>query len=84
MVVDALGALDLSNVDHVVVGLLKEHVDKYCGGNVQAILSAFEDGVSPSSRDQGLHCHYRQRNRGPSRNDRAHSHCGEGPRAHIF
>lgn len=45
MVVDALGALDLTHVNHVVVGLLKEHVDKYCGGDVNAILKIFEDGV---------------------------------------
>lgn len=45
MVVDALGALDLTHVNHVVVGLLKEHVDKYCGGDVSAILKIFEDGV---------------------------------------
>ena len=45
VVVDALGALDLTNVHHVVIGLLKEHVDKYCGGDVDAILRIFEDGV---------------------------------------
>ena len=45
MVVDALGALDLTHVGHVVIGLLKEHVDKYCGGDVDAILKTFEDGV---------------------------------------
>ena len=45
MVVDALGALDLTHVHHVVIGLLKEHVDKYCGGDVDAILRIFEDGV---------------------------------------
>ena len=45
MVVDALGALDLTHVEHVVIGLLKEHVDKYCGGDVDAILKIFEDGV---------------------------------------
>lgn len=45
MVVDALRALDLTYVSHIVVGLLEEHVQKYCGGDVQAILSAFEDGV---------------------------------------
>lgn len=45
MVVDALGALDLTHVNHVVIGLLKEHVDKYCGGDVDAILKIFEDGV---------------------------------------
>lgn len=45
MVVDSLGALDLTHVNHVVVGLLKEHVDKYCGGDVNAILKIFEDGV---------------------------------------
>ena len=45
MIVDALGALDLSTVSHIVVGLLKEHVDQYCGGDVKAILSAFDDGV---------------------------------------
>lgn len=45
MVVDALGALDLTHVNHVVIGLLKEHVDKYCGGDVDAILQIFEDGV---------------------------------------
>ncbi|KAL9134855.1 MAG: hypothetical protein Q9175_003960 [Cornicularia normoerica] len=45
MVVDALGALDLTHVNHVVIGLLREHVDKYCGGDVDAILKIFEDGV---------------------------------------
>lgn len=45
MVVDALGALDLTHVNHVVIGLLKEHVDRYCGGDVNAILKIFEDGV---------------------------------------
>ena len=45
MVVDALGALDLTHVEHVVIGLLKEHVDKFCGGDVDAILKIFEDGV---------------------------------------
>ena len=45
MVVDSLGALDLTHVNHVVIGLLKEHVDKYCGGDVDAILKIFEDGV---------------------------------------
>ena len=45
MVVDALGALDLTHVEHVVIGLLKEHVDRYCGGDVDAILKIFEDGV---------------------------------------
>ena len=45
MVVDALGTLDLTHVEHVVIGLLKEHVDKYCGGDVDAILKIFEDGV---------------------------------------
>ena len=45
MVVDALGALDLTHVEHVVIGLLKEHVDKYCGGDVDAIVKIFEDGV---------------------------------------
>ena len=45
MVVDALGALDLTHVNHIVVGLLKEHVVKYCGGDVDAILKIFEDGV---------------------------------------
>ena len=45
MVVDALGALDLTHVEHVVIGLLKEHVDKHCGGDVDAILKIFEDGV---------------------------------------
>lgn len=45
MVVDALGALDMTHVNHVVIGLLKEHVEKYCGGDVDAILRIFEDGV---------------------------------------
>ena len=45
MVVDALGALDLTHVEHVVIGMLKEHVDKYCGGDVDAIIRIFEDGV---------------------------------------
>ena len=45
MVVDALGALDLTHVEHVVIGLLKEHVDKYCAGDVDAIIKIFEDGV---------------------------------------
>ncbi|KAJ3186149.1 hypothetical protein HK101_009702 [Irineochytrium annulatum] len=45
MVVDALSTLNLSKVNRIVVGLLKEHVDKYCAGDVHAILKAFEDGV---------------------------------------
>ena len=44
MVVDALGALDLSSVSRVVVGILKDHLVRYCGNDANALLKAFEDG----------------------------------------
>jgi hypothetical protein len=44
MLVDAIAALDLSTVRRIVVGLLKEHLDKHCGSDVHTILRAFEDG----------------------------------------
>ncbi|KAF2395652.1 hypothetical protein EJ06DRAFT_534795 [Trichodelitschia bisporula] len=44
MVVDAIAGLDLSGVSRVVLGVLKEHVDKHCGSDISALLRAFEDG----------------------------------------
>ena len=44
MIVDALGALDLTNVGRIVVGILRDHLDRFCGGDAQALLMAFEDG----------------------------------------
>jgi hypothetical protein len=44
MLIDALAKLDLRHVHRVVVGVLKEHVDKYCVGDVQTLLLAFKDG----------------------------------------
>ena len=44
MLIDALAKLDLRHVRRVVVGVLKEHVDKYCVGDVHTLFSAFKDG----------------------------------------
>lgn len=44
MVVDALSTLNLSRVKRVVLGVLKEHVDKHCAGDFSALIRAFEDG----------------------------------------
>ncbi|PNS13756.1 hypothetical protein CAC42_3249 [Sphaceloma murrayae] len=44
MVVGALSALDLSVVSRLVVGVLREHVQKYCHGDPHAILAAFDRG----------------------------------------
>jgi hypothetical protein len=44
MLVDAIASLNLSKVHRVVVGILKEHLDKHCGSDVHSILRAFEDG----------------------------------------
>lgn len=44
MVVDALGSLNMTAVGHVVVGILKDHLDRFCGGDAEALLKAFEDG----------------------------------------
>lgn len=44
MVVDALGALNMTQVARVVVGILRDHLDRFCGGDVNALLKAFDDG----------------------------------------
>jgi hypothetical protein len=44
MVVDALANLNLSKVKRVVLGVLKEHVDKHCKSDISALIQAFEDG----------------------------------------
>ena len=44
MVVDALATLNLEKVHRVVLGILKEHVEKHCGSDVTTLLKAFEDG----------------------------------------
>ena len=44
MVVDALAKLNLSRVQRVVLGVLKEHVDKHCNSDIGALIRAFEDG----------------------------------------
>ncbi|GAM87619.1 hypothetical protein ANO11243_056460 [Dothideomycetidae sp. 11243] len=44
MVVDALSALDMTAVNRVVVGLLREHLDKYCHGMASSVIQAFADG----------------------------------------
>jgi choline kinase len=44
MVVDALGALNMAKVACVVVGILRDHLDRFCGGDAKALLKAFEDG----------------------------------------
>lgn len=43
MLVDAIAALNLRNVQRIVVGVLKEHIDKHCGSDTSSILRAFED-----------------------------------------
>ncbi|KAF2839221.1 hypothetical protein M501DRAFT_1057500 [Patellaria atrata CBS 101060] len=44
MVVDSIAALELQKVHRVVLGVLKEHVDKHCGSDVDAIIRGFDDG----------------------------------------
>jgi hypothetical protein len=44
MIVDAISNLDLRNVNRVVVGVLREHLVKYCGNDHFALLSTFADG----------------------------------------
>jgi hypothetical protein len=44
MVVDAIAQLNLKQVHRIVLGVLKEHVDKYCNGDVSTLVKAFEDG----------------------------------------
>jgi hypothetical protein len=42
MVVDALKGLDLLHVNRILIGVLREHVDQYCGGSVDGILACIE------------------------------------------
>jgi hypothetical protein len=42
MVVDALRGLDLRHVDRILIGVLREHVELYCGGSVDGILACIE------------------------------------------
>ena len=44
MVVDALGALNMTQVKHVVVGILRDHLNRFCSGDANALLKAFNDG----------------------------------------
>ena len=44
MVVDAMAKLNLARVHRIVLGVLKEHVDRYCGSDVSSLMQAFEDG----------------------------------------
>ncbi|KAF2668332.1 hypothetical protein BT63DRAFT_425652 [Microthyrium microscopicum] len=44
MVVDAIAKLNLTQVHRIVLGVLKEHVEKYCSSDVSALIRAFEDG----------------------------------------
>ena len=45
MIADCLSGLDLSEVDRVVVGVLKEHVDDHFGSNVDAVKTAVQAGL---------------------------------------
>jgi hypothetical protein len=44
MVVDAIAKLNLARVHRIVIGILKEHIEKYCGSDVSTLIKAFEDG----------------------------------------
>lgn len=44
MVVDAIAKLNLNRVHRIVIGVLREHIEKYCGSDVSTLIKAFEDG----------------------------------------
>lgn len=44
MAVDALFNLDLTHVKRVVVGVLRDHLEEYCGNDPDALLAAFDRG----------------------------------------
>ena len=39
MVVDALRGLNIKHVSRILIGVLRDHVDEYCGGSVDGILA---------------------------------------------
>lgn len=43
MLVESCLGLDFTNIKSVVIGLLRQHINTYCGGDVSALFACFED-----------------------------------------